>query len=122
MPTPESIRLQLRRMLESEDFARNQRLSGFLRHVVERDLDGRDPELKESIIAVEVFGRKPDFDPRLDSIVRTEAGRVRSRLADYYAATGSRAAGVLEVPKGGYVPRYRRVGSAEPQTITDFHR
>src|SRR3954463_4487460 len=101
MPTPESIRLQLRRMLESEAFARNQRLSGFLRHVVERHLDGRDPELKESIIAVEVFGRKPDFDPRLDSIVRTEAGRVRSRLLEYYSGEGSADPVVIDLPRGG---------------------
>src|SRR5436190_18767902 len=115
-PPAEAVREELDRILASGGFARNERLSRFLRFVVERHLEGRDDEIKESLIAVEVFGRKPDYDPRLDSIVRTEAGRLRSRLADYYAATGSRAAGVIEVAKGGFVPRYRRVESAEPQT------
>ena len=80
MPTAEfdrdAARRQLERVLGSAGFARNERLSGFLRFVVERHLEGRDGELKESVIAVEVLGRKTDYDPKLDSIVRTEAGRL----------------------------------------------
>jgi hypothetical protein len=45
---------------------------------------------EESLIALEVFGRRPDYDPRLDSIVRTEAARLRARLAEYYAGAGRR--------------------------------
>src|SRR4051794_40511329 len=113
MPTAESIRRQLGRMLESEAFARNQRLSGFLRHVVERHLEGRDSDLKESLIGVEVFGRKPDYDPKLDSIVRTEAGRLRSRLMEYYSAEGSADAVVIDLPKGGYLPQIRDAAPVE---------
>jgi len=61
---------QLARVLSSSGFARNERMSRFLRFLVERHLQGRDDELKESVIAVEVFGRKPDYDPKLDSIVK----------------------------------------------------
>src|SRR5436189_2027488 len=102
-----AIRDELERILSSSGFARNERLSRFLRFLVERHLEGRTEEIKESLIAVEVFGRKPDYDPRLDSIVRTEAGRLRARLTEYYAAEGRQDPGIIEVPKGGYVPRFR---------------
>ena len=100
---------QLERVLRSPGFARNERLSRFLRFVVEGYLDGKDQELKESVIAVEVFGRSPGFDSRLDPVVRTEAVRLRARLGDYYAKEGKADALVIELPKGGYVPRFREI-------------
>ncbi len=103
----QDARQQLERVLSSPGFARNERLSGFLRFVVEQHLEGKDNELKESLIAIEVYGRKPDYDPKLDSIVRTEAGRLRARLAEYYAGEGSGDALVIELPKGGYTPVIR---------------
>ncbi len=102
----QAIRAALQRILSSSGFARNERLSAFLRFVVERHLVGKDDEIKESLIGVEVFGRSPDYDPKLDSIVRTEAGRLRARLAEYYAREGAKDATVIEVPKGHYVPRF----------------
>ena len=71
----QAIRQELEKVLASPGFARNERLSRFLRFVVEGHLEGKDLELKESVIAVEVFGRSPDFDSRLDPVVRTEADR-----------------------------------------------
>ena len=103
----QAIRQELELVLASSGFARNERLSGFLRFVVERHLAARDEEIKESLIAVEVFRRKPDYDPKVDSIVRTEAGRLRARLAEYYAGPGSVDPIVIELPKGGYVPLVR---------------
>jgi len=82
------VRRQLERVLGSPGFARNERLSRFLRFVVEGHLAGKDDELKESVIAVEVFGRSPGFDSRLDPVVRTEAVRLRARLKDYYLDLG----------------------------------
>jgi len=105
------VREQLERVLASSGFARNERLCRFLRFVFERHLEGRDQEIKESLIAVEVFGRKPDYDPKQYSIVRTEAGRLRARLAEYYAGEGRLDPVVIDLPKGGYVPVFRE---AEP--------
>jgi serine/threonine-protein kinase len=113
---PEVVRRELERILASPGFARNERLSGFLRYVVEGHLEGKDHELKESVIAVEVFGRSPDFDPRLDSVVRTEAVRLRTRLSDYYLKDGKADALVIELPKGGYVPRFRDIAREQPVT------
>src|ERR1700682_2005851 len=102
----QAVRQQLERVLESPGFSRNERLSRFLRFVVEGHLDGKDNELKESVVAMEVFGRRPDFDSRLDPVVRTEAARLRARLSEYYITQGKADALVIELPKGGYVPRF----------------
>src|SRR5215467_11298667 len=120
MSSPEAngqaVRQQLERILGSPGFSRNERLSRFLRHVVERHLDGKDDELKESVIAVEVFGRSPDFDSRLDPVVRSEAVRLRARLNDYYLKVGKADSLVIELPKGGYVPRFREIAREQPIT------
>jgi TolB-like protein len=105
----EVARRQLERVLESPGFYRNQRLSRFLRFVVEQHLAGRDGEIKESVIAVEVLGRSPDHDPKRDSIVRTEAARLRARLGEYYLGQGKDDPLMIELPKGGYVPLLRSV-------------
>jgi tetratricopeptide (TPR) repeat protein len=114
MGAEESVALhrQLGRILASPGFAPNERLSRFLRFVVERQLEGRDSELKESVIGIEVFGRRTDYDPKRDAIVRTEAGRLRARLTEYYANGGRLDPLVIELPKGGYVPLIR---PAEPK-------
>ena len=122
-PEGQVVRGQLERVLGSPGFARNERLSRFLRFVVEEHLDGRDGELKESVIAVEVFGRSPDFDSRLDPVVRTEAVRLRSRLKEYYLEHGKADEVIIELPKGGYVPRFPEtaeqpaVSAARPDPI-----
>src|SRR5690242_6510668 len=72
----EATRRQLQRILESPGVARNERMSRFLRFVVDQHLAGRADEIKESVIAVEVFGRSADFNPKRDPIVRAEAARL----------------------------------------------
>lgn len=72
------------RVLASAGFCRNERLARFLRFVVEQHLAGKDGEIKESIIAIEVFGRGAGHDPKQNSIVRNEAARLRARLNEYY--------------------------------------
>src|SRR5580700_1313767 len=109
----EEVRRYLERVLASPGFARNERLSRFLRVIVERHLEGRDAEIKESVIGIEVFGRQPGFDAKQDSTVRTEAGRLRARLAEYYAGDGIGDRVIIELPKGGYIPAFRSSGAVE---------
>ena len=109
----EAVRKELERILASPGFARNERLSRFLRVIVERHLEGRDGDLKESVIGIEVFGRQPGFDAKQDSTVRTEAGRLRARLAEYYAGDGIGDRVIIELPKGGYIPAFRSSGAVE---------
>jgi TolB-like protein len=109
---PEYIHTQLEKILSSAGFARNDRLSGFLRFVVEKELSGRGDELKESVIGVEYFGRPADYDVRQDSVVRNEAGKLRSRLAEYYVAEGAADGLIIDLPKGAYKPAFRQIEMA----------
>jgi TolB-like protein/Tfp pilus assembly protein PilF len=93
---------QLERILANGEFAQSERMSRFLRLAVEYSLEKRGAELKEYLIATEVFDRKPSFDSRLDPIVRVEARRLRSKLLKYYEGEGSEDEIVIELPKGSY--------------------
>src|SRR5690348_6889189 len=112
-----AVRRHMERVLESPGFVRNERLSRFLRFVVDRHLEDRDLELKESVIGVEVFGRNPGYNPQHDPIVRTEARRLRARLDEYYQSAGSDVAVVIELPKGGYRPVVRLVAAEPPDPV-----
>ena len=101
-PSPESVRAQLERILASSGFAASERPSRFLRFIVEQALEGN--QLKETTLGVEVFGRKPAYDPRLDGVVRVEAVKLRSRLKDYYETEGAGDPVRIDLPKGGYLP------------------
>ena len=114
--SPELVRTELEKIISSPGFARNDRLSGFLRFVVEQELSGRGDELKESIIGVEFLGRRPDYDVRQDSVVRSEAGKLRARLAEYYVAEGAADGLIIELPKGGYKPAFRHIEQATAPT------
>jgi TolB-like protein len=105
-PDADAVRAQLERILASPGFANADRLSRFLRFVVERTLDGEGDQLKEYRLGTEVFDRPADYDPRLDSIVRVEARRLRSKLAEYYEGLGQSDAIVIRVDKGGYTATF----------------
>ena len=100
----QAARRQLERMLENRLFARSEQLSRLLRFLVEQHLQGRAGELKESVIGVAVFGRNPDYNPKFDPIVRTEARRLRARLNEYYETEGKHDAIRIDLPKGRYAP------------------
>lgn len=101
----QDVRGQLGRMLASPAFQRSPRLSRFLEFVVEQSLRGEEWKLKEYSIAVEVF-RKPDnFDPRLDSAVRVAARQLRAKLEKYYSGDGRRDPVMIRFRPGDYVPR-----------------
>src|SRR4029453_4394786 len=84
----DAIRAQVEKILASRFFAQSKRLTRFLRFTVEQAIQGQGDDLKEYLLGVEVFDRDPSFDPRIDSIVRVEAGRLRSRLKTYYETEG----------------------------------
>jgi TolB-like protein/Flp pilus assembly protein TadD len=100
--TREEIRAQLARVLASRIFAGAQRSQRFLSYVVEKSFDSGSDALKEYTIAVEVFERDASYDPSIDATVRVEAGRLRSRLHEYYAEDGKHDPLIIDVPKGGY--------------------
>ena len=96
------LEAQLARLLESRIFQQAPRSRMFLEYVVRLAI--RDPQQrpKEYTIAVEVFGCDPTYDSSVDATVRVEAGRLRTRLHDYYANDGKDDPWIIDMPKGAY--------------------
>src|SRR4051812_48951036 len=103
---PSAVRAQLERVLASKTFSRSPRISRFLGFVVEQTLAGQEDKLKEYLLGVEVFNRMDTFDPRIDSIVRVEARRLRYKLERYYETEGQNDTVLLQFRKGCYVPSF----------------
>lgn len=108
VPTADEIREALRRILVSSVFAHAPQLGAFLRFVVESVLSGESQYIKSYTIAVEALGRNDSFDPKIDPIVRVDAGRVRRALSRYYAEDDAIHVVVIELPLGSYVPVFHR--------------
>jgi hypothetical protein len=102
----DAVRDELARVLQSRQFQASERLKQFLQFVVERTLEGEAAQLKEYVIGSTVYGRGESFDPKADSIVRTEANRLRSRLAEFYRAEPAPAFVRIVLDKGSYVPAF----------------
>ena len=95
---------QLERVLQSRTLHNSESLRGFLRFVAVKALDEPGTQIKEYTIATEVFGRDGNYDPRIDSMVRVQAGRLRSKVQEYYATEGKNDPILIELPKGHYSP------------------
>ena len=107
----ESIRRELEKTLASPEFANVLRLREFLLFLVEEALGGAET-IKEVTVAMRVFNRTASFDSSGDSVVRVGALHLRNRLRDYYAGSGRLDEVVIEVPKGSYLPLFRRADAA----------
>jgi hypothetical protein len=103
----QAIREQLARVLESPIFARSDRLARFLRFTVDTALAGKGTVLKEYLIGTEVYDRKPPYHPSVDSIVRSEARRLRSKLRQYYESAGKDDPVFIYYRIGSYIPAFR---------------
>jgi adenylate cyclase len=114
----DEVRRQLDRMLASETFANAGRLSRLLKFIVDRALAGEGDHLKEYLLGVEVFDRGERYDPRLDSIVRVEARRLRAKLDEYYASAGINDPVVIAVARGSYVPTFARPSAQAPASTS----
>jgi Tol biopolymer transport system component len=108
----------LERILADPLFRGSNQISAFLRFIVDQATTGNSEQLKEYVIGVEVLKRAADYDPRKDPTVRILAGRLRSRLAEYYQKSGQSDEITITVPRGSYVPSFewRSNQSGSPQT------
>jgi Tol biopolymer transport system component len=109
----EAVQRHLKKVLASSEFARSERAAAFLTYIVTRALDQDSETLKERTIGIAVFERPEDWDPKLDTTVRTEARRLRKKLSGYYASPAGEDQYVcIDVPLGAYVPKFRFVETA----------
>src|SRR5579859_5286564 len=93
---------EIEKLVASHALHGSESLCKLLRYLGKQALDHPGMPVKEYQIATEVFGRQTDFDPQLDSMVRVQAGRLRSKLAESYSSEGTNDATIVEVPKGSY--------------------
>jgi tetratricopeptide (TPR) repeat protein len=106
--TSSDIRAEVDRMSVSDVFLSSPQLVAFLRFVIESTLHGKQDRIKAYTIGVEVLRRDTKFDPQIDPIVRVEATRLRRAIERYYATAGVDDPIIVDVPRGSYVPTFRR--------------
>ena len=116
----DEIRGQIDRLLASAALAASPRRSRLLRYLVERTLKGAGDGINEYAVAVDVFDKPASFDPRIESIVRTEVGRLRQKLRQYYAGEGHQDRVLIEIPLRSYktVFEFRQAAAALPDQPT----
>ncbi|MBI5083751.1 MAG: hypothetical protein HZB13_04025, partial [Acidobacteria bacterium] len=114
-----AIRAQLDRMLATPLFKLSKRYPILLRYVVEQTLVGETSKLKERTLGIEVFGRDPDYDTNTDPIVRTTAGEIRKRIAQYYQEPGHEDEIRILFSAGSYIPEFSFPGEhATPSALS----
>jgi hypothetical protein len=104
LPTTDPRWELVQRVAGSRQFAKATLLSKFLTHVCERTLRGKQTDITEHQIGVQVFGRPVGYSPGEDNIVRNYARQLRKRLAEHFATEGCNERFRIEIPLGGYVP------------------
>src|SRR5215467_2851237 len=104
---------QLDRILHGRALHGSDSLKAFLRFVVDKSIENQESQLKEYVIATEVFGRGSDFDSRVDSVVRVQAGRLRTKLHEYYETEGRDDRLMIVLPKGQYTPVFSYAQKSE---------
>jgi hypothetical protein len=100
-------------VVNSARFSKSSRLSQLLLYLAEQTLLDHTSLLNEQNIAVAVFERGADFNPGVDTIVRSHMVRLRQRL-DQYAGDSPDDNIRITVPKGEYLVRFDRTSLPAP--------
>lgn len=103
---------EIEKLVASHALHGSESLCKLLRYLGRQALEHPGTAVKEYQIATEVFGRQADFDPQLDSMVRVQAGRLRTKLAEYYNTEGATDRIVVELPKGSYAVAFHERANA----------
>jgi len=93
---------QIDNIIKSHSLRGSESLCKLLQYLAKQSLEHPNEPVKEYKIATEVYGRPAGFDPQSDSTIRVQAGRLRLKLAEYYAGEGARDPILVKIPKGSY--------------------
>ena len=111
---PDAVRAHLRRLLVSERIASAASIARLLKYTVEKTLSGESGVLKEYTLGIDVFDRGEAFDPKIDSIVRVQARKLRARLEEYYAGEGLLGPDSYRIPKGWLRTKIHHLWAGQP--------
>jgi hypothetical protein len=98
----EEKRAAVDKILQSQVFRNTESLRRLLRFLAEKAINGEADQLKEYSVGIDAFGKPPSYDPRQDSAVRIQVGRLRQKLSEYYLGEGKEDPIIVELPKGGF--------------------
>jgi hypothetical protein len=102
----------VKRVLQSSALSSSRALQAFLLFITDHAISGDLDAIKEQRIGSEVLGRKGDYDPAADNIVRVRAHELRQKLARHFSEEGCDEPIIITIPKGSYVPAF----SLRPRT------
>jgi serine/threonine-protein kinase len=105
--SPDEAYAELERIFADSAFATAEKMKRFLRFIVQETLAGRGDDLNETLVGMELYSRDGTFDPRQDSIVRVEAGRLRAKLREFYELQAGGGGIRIDIPKGSYKPTFK---------------
>lgn len=111
-PNTAQCEQQVRRILQSTTFRNATTLQQLLQFLAAKTATGSNEALKEYTIGVEALGRKPDFDPKIDPIVRVQSHRLRLKLKEYYDTEGRHDPVLIQIPKGHYLPSFEALAAS----------
>jgi hypothetical protein len=114
--------VEIDRLVNSHTLHGSESLCKLLRYLADHAIRHPGVALKEYQIATEVFGRPTDFDPQLDSLVRVQASRLRSKIAEYYSSEGTDDPILVELPKGTYSLAFHPASSSAKTILRDLPR
>jgi hypothetical protein len=108
------------RVVNSQMFRRSSALCAFLHYITNHEILGQADKLKEQTIGVEVLGRRADYLPTSDNIVRVRAHELRGRLERYFATEGANEPVVITIPVGSYAPVFepRKTAAGEAPAVS----
>jgi hypothetical protein len=98
----DSIRAQVARIVQNRNLKLSEGQGRLLSYLAEKSIAGEADDLKEYVVGVDAFGKPPSYDPRQESVVRTQVARLRQKLADYYNTEGASDPVLVDLPKGGF--------------------
>lgn len=113
--------VEIDRLVNSHTLHGSESLCKLLRYLADHAIRKPGVALKEYQIATEVFGRPTEFDPQLDSLVRVQAGRLRSKIAEYYASEGAEDPILVELPKGTYALAFHPATASSKKLVRGMH-
>jgi hypothetical protein len=93
-------------LLTSGVIRRSHNLAQMLKFICEKHFEGQDSQITEYALAVEALGRRSDFNPQVDTIVRVTAHQLRKRLQEIYAGPGASRSVQIHIPSGQYAPSF----------------
>lgn len=108
-PDREHCEEQVRKILHSATFRNALTLQQLFAYLAAKSAKRGSETPKEYTIGVEALGRRDEFDPKIDPIVRVQSHRLRTKLKEYYASEGSRDSILIQIPKGQYLPTFEPI-------------